>query len=164
MSNQQPGDPHLTTADEYNEKVKAWNTRLRSQIISSLMLLTNEEKQKAVKKLYRSSRQRAKLNDSSPTIEEPLIPSLKSRVFTSYGEAYGISQSFALHGIYVHYGVGRGHPAGSRSMVTNGKARKPYDWLNKNVIALGPELEHIVAEYYGDKYLAVIDSILLKKK
>ena len=166
MANEtQPADPHLTTADEYNEKVKAWNEKLRSRIISTLMLLTNEQKQKVAKKLYRSSRQKWKPagDTSTPTMEQPLIPSLKSREFTSYGEVYGISQSFSLHGIYVHYGVGRGHPAGSDSMVQTGSARKPFDWLNKNIIALGPELEHIVAEYYGDKALVAVSQMLIRK-
>ena len=161
---QQSGDPHLTTADEYNAKVIAWNARLRSRILADLQLLTNEEKQKTVRKLYRSSTQRAKYNDTTPTMEQPLIPSLKSREFTGYGEVYGISQSFSKHGIYVHYGVGKGHPRGSSSMVLTGKERRPVDWLNKNILSIGPELEAIVNEYYGDKALVAVYSMLIKSK
>ena len=157
-------DHKLQTPDEYNARVHDWNQRLRSRIISTLMLLTNEEKQKVARKLYKSSRQKWKQGgQSTPEMEQPLIPSLKTREFQSYGETYGISQSFSLHGIYVHYGVGRGHKAGSQSMVSTGKERKPFDWLNKNVLALAPELEQIVAEYYGDKCLVNISQVLIKK-
>lgn len=155
-------DPKTMTADEYNERVQAWNQRLRSLATQSLMLLTNEEKQQAMKKRYRKAVKTARSTGAASTMEQPLIASLKAREFQRYGEIYGISQSFSRHGVFVHYGVSKGHPAKGSSMVMtgSGKSRKPFDWINKHVHDTLPELEQIVMEYYGDKSIISIASIL----
>lgn len=89
-------------------------------------------------------------------------------------EAYNVKFSFPRHGIYVHYGTGRGwirkndtivrgsltanaikkkkkNVGRKVSEVTIGKGRRPVDWFDIEIKRGIGQLANITQEYYGDK-------------
>lgn len=66
-----------------------------------------------------------------------------------------ISFKFPLHGIFVHYGVGRGQPTkdGKKRSKKVYIKRSPNDFLNDPIDKSFQKLSYMAAEYYGDKVL-----------
>lgn len=66
-----------------------------------------------------------------------------------------ISFKFPLHGIFVHYGVGRGQPTkeGKKRSKKVYIKRSPNDFLNDPIDKSFQKLSDMAAEYYGDKIL-----------
>lgn len=66
-----------------------------------------------------------------------------------------ISFKFPLHGIFVHYGVGRGQPTkeGKKRAKRIYIKRSPNDFLEDPIEKSFQNLSDLAAEYYGDKIL-----------
>jgi hypothetical protein len=129
--------------EKYNEDVKrqAFNTRRR--IKSMAMRMTVRGKTQLLKEV-KSARARSAL---LKRIKEDVV--LSRGIFTNFGKVYGeidrIGYKFPLHGIYMHHGVSRGHPAGS--------PRKRKDWFNRVLDDDIPKLADVVAKHYADAAL-----------
>jgi hypothetical protein len=129
--------------EKYNEDVKrqAFNTRRR--IKSMAMRMTVRGKTQLLKEV-KSARAR---NAMMRRIKEDVV--LSRGIFTNFGKVYGeidrIGYKFPLHGIYLHHGVSRGHPAGN--------PRKRKDWFNRILDDDIPKLADVVAKHYADAAL-----------
>ena len=62
------------------------------------------------------------------------------------GEVAGVAFGFERHGIFLEYGVGRGHPA-------HGIRRSMSDWLSGTLQKKEQGVIDIVATYQSDKYI-----------
>ena len=62
------------------------------------------------------------------------------------GEVAGVTFGFERHGIFLEYGVGRGHPA-------HGVHRSMSDWLSGTLQKKEQGVIDIVATYQSDKYI-----------
>ncbi|MDR2086107.1 MAG: hypothetical protein LBP72_02915, partial [Dysgonamonadaceae bacterium] len=77
--------PNLIKEEEFNREVKEWSIRTRNKI-----------------------RRNAPIGTDSLSDEEKLIFT-QSSVRKKYGTTNKVQFSFARHGVFVHYGVGRGY-------------------------------------------------------
>ena len=64
----------------------------------------------------------------------------------SYGDNAAIGFQFERHGIFLEYGVSRGHPK-------NGIRRSMSDWFSASLDRQEQKLLDIVSEHQADKYL-----------
>lgn len=142
-------DPNYTTVDKFNDDVKKWTVstrrKIRSNIKSSIKDDSKEWKGRKTKKLAQS---------------------LTYGFRKNHGEVYRIRYSFERHGVFLHYGVGRGYVrngdtvtrgvrAGKKDfIVKNGSInRKPVDWFDVEIKSGISVLADIAQEYHGDKAL-----------
>jgi len=72
--------PKLISVDEYNSSVRIWSTSTRR-----------------------------KMARNAPVASGKLLRSLTHKLKKIYGETSKITYSFERHGVFVHYGVGRGY-------------------------------------------------------
>lgn len=145
-------DPNYTTVDKFNDDVKKWTVSTRRKMISNIKTNTKDDtkewKGRKTKKLAQS---------------------LTYGFRKNHGEAYSIRYSFERHGVFLHYGVGRGYvrngdtvSRGVRTgkkdfVVKNGSInRKPVDWFDVEIKAGISGLADIAQEYYGDMALQSI--------
>lgn len=89
--------PLLITPEEYNKKVTGWATTTRSRMARNL-----------------------------PKISGKLLRSLTKHIKKEYGEASRITYNFERHGVFVHYGVGRGYIRVG-NMVVAGRRLSQYE-------------------------------------
>jgi len=152
--------PRLISTDDYNQKVKGWSITTKRRVASN-----------------------------APSVSGALRKSITQRVSLFYGEANRITFNFERHGVYIHYGVGRGYIrvggqliAGRRltnpeqqRMLKRGDSKRdinkmrivygnhagrtPNDWFDVEIKLGFNDLADISQEYYGDKIM----KLLLKK-
>lgn len=141
--------PKLITVDQFNDKVRGWSVSRRSG-------MSGRAPQSGVSK---------KAGD-----EPELKSSIKTSVYKVYGVSAAVRFTFERHGIYVHYGAGRGYGGtnGSGWIVKDGKRKKTAessrnkmntgnrhgtDWFNVEIRTGIAELADIAQEYYADMSL-----------
>lgn len=145
-------NPNYTTVDKFNDDVKKWTVSTRRKIRSNIKSNTKDDskewKGRKTKKLAQS-----------------LTYGLRKR----NGETERIRFSFERHGVFLHYGVGRGYvrngdtvTRGIRAekkdfIVKNGSIkRKPIDWFDSELDKNISSLADIAVEYHGDEALQQI--------
>ncbi len=133
--------PPLLSVDEFNRKVKSWTLRTRSRFKSNAPVGTGK--------------------DSTTRAAKKLSMSIHSRTKSKQGPIYKIGFQFERHGVFVHYGVGRGYIRQGGAVVrgshknekvdrTTGFKRRPNDWFDVEVRRGMKELADITQQYYGD--------------
>ncbi len=74
---------------------------------------------------------------------------LERRLYTNFGKMYGeidrVGYKFPLHGIWLHHGVSRGHPAGAN--------RRRKDWFNTVIEQDLGKFADVAARHYADAAL-----------
>lgn len=165
----QDADPKYISVEEFNEGVRSWTISTRRSIRGNL-----SSKVKGESKEWKG-RKTQKLSQS-------LTYALRKRL----GETFGIRFNFERHGVFLHYGVGRGYvktgtgvSRGSRfsddqigqqmkrgytrreamkmKNVHSGSIdRKPVDWFNSEIDKNMSSLADIAVEYHGDEVLKQI--------
>ena len=155
--------PHLITPEQFNSNVQNWTVKLKQRIRNSAPVYSGKEIPK----------------------DERLQSSITSTIKKNYGVSEVIRYKFARHGVFVHYGVGRGYVRVGNSVVRGNAIydknkkkksgftvsgainRKPNDWYDTNIVQSLPELADITQEYYGDeamnKLISNIDKFLIQK-
>lgn len=160
----QDSDPKYTTAEEFNQSVRNWSFSIKRKSIQNLTFKTKG-----------NSRDWKKRN----------TPKLKSSIDDIYkefkNEVVGVGFNFEKHGVFVHYGVGRGYireggiVKRGRKLNTEEKNkqrkrgytkketeqmriaisgpinRKPVDWFDVEIRTGIGKLADIAQEYHGDK-------------
>lgn len=126
------------TAEEFNERVRAWGETVRSRSLGTLVAETQ-------------------------TYSGNLRSRLKAATDMDRGDglAHAVAFKFLRYGVFVAYGVGNGYirqggrvVRGSHDpnrIVTPGPIRRrPVDWLDNNIEPQIQGLADIAADYYGD--------------
>jgi hypothetical protein len=149
--------PRLISVDDFNKNVRSWSVSIRS-------------------KIYRNA----------PVKSGSLRKSITQRIKKIYGESSRVTFNFERHGVFVHYGVGRGYirmgndvvpgrklnTSESNSMLKRGDnkrdinkmrivfggsaKRKPNDWFDVEIKFGIRQLADIAQSYYGDKAMNAI--------
>lgn len=88
--------------------------------------------------------------------EHKLQPEIRSRLYYKHGIAEGAGIKIQKHGVFLHYGVGRGYQRVGGTVVRTAKGpavgggRQPVDWFNKVLDAHTPQLAHDITEANAD--------------
>lgn len=156
MATQPNSNPQPMTAEEFNQRVKAWGDTVRSRSLGTLVAETN---------VY-SGNLRGRLKAATSTARDD-------------GLAHAVAFKFVRYGVFVAYGVGngyirlngrvvRGSHDPNRHVVPGPIRRRPVDWLDSNVEAQMQHLADIAADYYGDQaakdVLEQIDRVTIVKR
>lgn len=137
--------PKLVTPEEFNIKLRSWTANTRSRMKSHAPVGSGKDWK---------GRESAKLDIS--------VASRTKRYGLEIGK---IAFLFEQHGVFVHYGVGRGYVRQGGSVIrggedkkgnriaskSNGMNRKPNDWFDVEIKRGFNNLADITQEYYGDK-------------
>lgn len=150
-------DSKLVNAEEFNRNVENWTVSTRHAMI-----------------------RRAPVGWGSARDEEKLIGTQSFVNMNRDGEASNVKFLIPRHGVFVHYGVGRGWIRQGNSIVrgsltasakrskqrnrrvillsAGGEGRKPVDWFDVEIKRGIRQLADHVQEYYGDKAMqSIID-------
>lgn len=127
------------TAEEFNERVRAWGETVRSRSLGTLVAETQ-------------------------TYSGNLRSRLKAATDMDRGDglAHAVAFKFLRYGVFVAYGVGNGYirqggrvVRGSHDpnrIVTPGPIRRrPVDWLDNNIEQQIQGFADIAGDYYGDR-------------
>ncbi len=161
--------PPLLTAKEFNQAVKSWTVNVRKKSVTNV---TNNTKKDTRQWKGRESKKLSK--------------SISYRFKKQFGDISRIAYSFERHGVFLHYGVGRGYVqtgngidrgrklnqieisqyqkrgyqnkeiAKIKHSFTGAINRKPVDWLDVEIRTGIKRLADIAQEYYGDKAMQAI--------
>lgn len=180
-------DPTMSWPDymRQNEAVRVWTSKVRGMLKASAARLTQGKPKSVIRpapagqgKPHRNaffvasqtggipSSPQAKKHESTRQ-ENKLRESVNSRVRYKFGVTDGCSFRFERHGVFVHYGVGRGYQMQGGMVVrtaktpSTGNDRQPVDWFNAIIDANTPELANQIAQINGD---LVVNSLRLKIK
>lgn len=146
--------PKLITAEEFNIKVRSWTFRTRTKIVNNAPVSDGELSPK------RETKRLSVSIDSSTK---------------KYGIEIGkIRFGFERHGVFVHYGVGRGYIRQGNTVIRGSKKnervrstgfhRKPNDWFDIEIKRGFNDLANITQEYHGDKAMENLLSAMDKNK
>ena len=144
------------TAEEYNERVRAWGETVRSCSLGTLVAETQ-------------------------TYSGNLRSRLKAATDMDRGDglAHAVAFKFMRYGVFVAYGVGngyirqggrvvRGSHNPNRHVAAGPMRRRPVDWLDNNIEEHIHGLADIAGDYYGDRaareVLNQIDRVTIAKK
>lgn len=156
MAVQGNGNAPGMTAEEFNQRVKAWGETVRSRSLGSLIAETQ---------VY-SGDLRGRLKAAT-------------NVERDDGLAHAVAFKFVRYGVFVAYGVGngyirqggrvvRGSHDPNRIVMPGPIRRRPVDWLDNNIEQQIQGLADIAADYYGDNaardVLEQIDRVTIVKK
>ena len=154
----QTSTPQLISPEQFNQQVKGWTVKTRRRFAANAPVGTGKS--------------------SSKRESKKLAASIESST-KKYGEVIGkIRFGFEKHGVYVHYGVGRGYIRQGNAVVRGsrnqqpvrspGFNRRPKDWFDVEIKRGIRELADITQQYYGDaameKILKDMDKTLIQKK
>ncbi len=130
--------------EKLNQDVKAWSTKTRAAIKNRISSLSQKGKGELVK-------------------------SLRVKYRKYYGLVDRITFSFEQHGVFLHYGVGRGYKREGGKVIRNPESmpegatpkvkRKPKDWLNAPVDERFGSLTDLIHKYYADTAMVDIANI-----
>lgn len=126
------GRRDILTESEYNAQMKKWS--------EAVLFLA---KQKA--SLMRKGRRRSIVYKSGPKRgkrEDVLRSHIKYKLYSDAGDVAGVGFQFPRHGIFLEYGVGRGHGV-------NRVRRTMSDWLSGALQKKEADLVDIIGEYYA---------------
>ncbi len=146
--------PKLITVEEFNRKVRSWTSQTQRKFEINAPV------------------SEGKFNPNRTTPR--LVVSIESST-KKYGIEIGkIRFGFERHGVFVHYGVGRGYIRQGNTVIRGSKKnervrstgfhRKPNDWFDVEIKRGFNELSNTVQEYYGDKAMENLLSALDKNK
>lgn len=127
------------TAEEFNERVRAWGETVRSRSLGTLVAETQ-------------------------TYSGNLRSRLKAATDMDRGDglAHAVAFKFMRYGVFVAYGVGNGYIRQGGSVVRGSHnqnrhvasgpiRRRPVDWLDRNIEEQMGGLADIAGDYYGDR-------------
>jgi len=121
---------------EFNAKIRGWGDSVRADLKSSISsLIAHDTKlSNSLKNTYYSEKKRNNNNDI---------------------EIDRIGFSFAVEGVYVHLGVGRGYVRSGGYTIRSAKnrsdhMRRPNEWFNPVIKNHVEELAGIVKSYYSE--------------
>lgn len=135
-----------------NEIVRNWTIRVRKLLKASAKRFTKGKKKAPIS------------YGTPPHTEYKLATDLRHRVFYKFGISEGTSFRFQRHGVFRHYGTGRGYKriggmvvrvkksannnnkTASYEQVNAPHRRSPADWFNPIIDANAPQLANQVAE------------------
>lgn len=151
----QNSTPKLITTQEFNEKVRGWTISVRSRMARNAPKYTGVEWSKRVDpKLAASLSYRIRKDPEN----------ISSR----------IKYQFPRHGVFIHYGVGRGYMREGGAVVkvsrsrTQGINRRPNDWFDVEIRNNMEDLAEIAQEFYGDwaldDMLSKIEKFTIQRK
>ncbi|HRZ99000.1 MAG TPA: hypothetical protein P5084_15700 [Paludibacter sp.] len=150
----QDSTPTLITPEQFNTKVRGWTISVRQRMAA------NAPKSTGADSRYRTAPKLA----ASLTHIINKIDDISTR----------IKYQFQRHGVFIHYGVGRGYirqggvvVRSSRSR-TSGINRRPDDWFDVEIRNNMEELAEIAQEFYGDwaleDMLSKIEKFTIQRK
>lgn len=151
----QNSTPKLITTQEFNEKVRGWTVSVRSRMARNAPKYTGVE--------------------SSKRVDPKLAASLSYRIRKDREDISSrIKYQFPRHGVFIHYGVGRGYMREGGAVVkvsrsrTQGINRRPNDWFDVEIRNNMEDLAEIAQEFYGDwaldDMLSKIEKFTIQRK
>lgn len=131
----------FTLIRKYNTDVRRWAIEVEKMLESSVRRLTHRQRIFFFKKLrkYKAEHKAVKAK-TSDKLEENIKKRIRKNGYG--GQISSVGFRFPIHGIYLHHGVSRGHPADRK--------RKQVDWFNPVIESKLPDLVDIAARYYAD--------------
>ena len=147
--------PKLITTQEFNEKVRGWTISVRSRMARNAPRSTG--------------------TDSEFRKDPKLAASLTYRIRKDSEDISSrIKYQFPRHGVFIHYGVGRGYMREGGAVVkvsrsrTQGINRRPNDWFDVEIRNNMEQLGIIAQEFYGDwaldDMLSKIEKFTIQRK
>lgn len=126
------GRRDILTESEYNAQMRKWSEAVQLLAKQQASLLTKGRRRSIV---YKSGPKRGKR-------EEVLRSHIRYKLYSDSGDIAGVGFQFPRHGIFIEYGVSRGHGV-------NRIRRSMSDWLSGALQKKEGELLDIVGEYYA---------------
>ncbi len=112
---------------------------------------------------------RGRISSLSQKGKGELVKSLRVKYRKHFGLVDRITFSFDRHGVFFHYGVGRGYTRSAGKVIrkvsslsadTSPKVlRKPREWFNPILDARFDELSQVVGKYHADAALVEISTL-----
>ena len=133
------GGRGLLTDSEYNRQVQAWGAQA-TQMAAQAAAAHTKGKRRATH-TYQSGPKRGRT-------ERRLKNHIQYGLQSDLGDVAGVSFSFERHGIFLEYGVSRGHGV-------NAVRRSMSDWLSGTLKRKEQQLSDIVTQYQSDRVLRV---------
>lgn len=127
---------------QYNNQIRSWSAEVQRLAKREASAFTKGKRRAS--RTYRSGPKAGKT-------ETKLRSNITHRLWTNAGEVAGIGFQFPRHGIFLEYGVSRGHPVGHLR-------RSISDWLSSTLDRKEDNLVEIVAEHDANKVISMIDS------
>jgi len=128
--------PTLITSQQFNDQVRGWTISTRQRMAANAPQSSGED---------------------SPFRKEPrLAAALSHTIRKTEDISSRIKYQFPRHGVFVHYGVGRGYIRRGNTVTrsprsrTTGFNRQPDDWFDVEIRDNMPALATIAQEFYGD--------------
>lgn len=163
--------PPLMTADEYNSSIKKWYMARRQNAAANIRrnlspgYVDNRKKSQS-----RLSRNNILSGSATRKKAQTLANSLQARDKKSAGEIESIAFKFLRHGVYFHYGVGRGYIRQGNTVIrgyrkaikhqtTTAKGpilRRPVNWIDGEIGQHFDELADIAQKYHGDDAMRAV--------
>lgn len=128
---------------QYNEEMKSWAATVQRLA---------KQQASAFRKGKRKSPIMYKSGPKAGKKEDRLRTHIQYQMKSDAGEVAGIGFKFPRHGVFLEYGVGRGHPRGHLP-------RSMSDWLSGTLSRQEGKLMDIVAEHKSDSVLKVFMGI-----
>lgn len=117
--------------EEQNDIVRQWIPKVRRKLKSNARAFPDGKEQSFVQRPGRT--------------EKKLHKSITTKTRKEHGEIYSVTFQFERHGVFVHKGVSRGHPAGNE--------RTAFEWFNPVLEQYIPELADNIAKINADAAL-----------
>ena len=150
----QESTPQLITPEQFNTKVRGWTISVRQRMAG------NAPKSTGVNSPFRT--------------EPKLAASLTHKISKADNISSRIKFQFPRHGVFVHYGVGRGYIRQGGTVIrssrsrTTGINRHPDDWFDVEIRNNMEKLAEIAQEFYGDwaleDMLSKIEKFTIQRK
>jgi hypothetical protein len=161
----------LMTEAEFNAAVRKWANSIRNEMVESASNKFAKGKSGSFSSI------------KDQKTHQKLTESINRKVKYDFGVADSVGFGFAKQGIYLHYGVGRGHVhtgngvtrgrklssdefsayrkkgyrdkdiAKIKHTESGGISRQPVDWFDSKIRMGFGTLANVVQEFYGDRAL-----------
>lgn len=146
--------PALISTEQFNDKVRGWTISTRSRMASNAPRYIGKE--------------------AANRTDPKLAASLSYRLFKDKENISSrVKYQFPRHGVFVHYGVGRGYVRRGNAVVRTARTagsfrRAPVDWFDVEIREGLPKLAEIAQEFYGDwaldDMLSKIEKFTIQRK
>lgn len=149
--------PSFMTSEDFNREVKKWYLSIRQKAVENIRANLSRK--------HSGNRLKAKSHFRKTNASLSGSVSASARMYR--GETESIAFKFQKHGVYFHYGVGRGYvrqgntlvrkhriSAKSRSMIRI--FRKPVDWIDGTIQRDFSSLANTVQMYFGDDTMRAV--------
>lgn len=134
---------------EIKKDIRTWAKNVTRDMADNVRQLTNKEKHKRIR-VRHSRKYSAKM---ASHIQPDLANSIGFKLKSNMGMPEKISFYFAKHGIFLYFGVGKGHPKSN--------PRKRVDWFNPAIEQHIDELADIAGKYNAQ---VITDNIRIKNQ